>query len=839
MLGVAGSRKIWWFGALILLAVAGAIVGNAMTCGSGHDEPSATARGSADGRNAAVRQNTHPTSANAAEPEDPPGNLRLEGQVIDEQQQPVVGADVTLWPSERHAISDTSGSFAFDKLIKRRYQLAARKDDLYAGVSRVRLFETSEPVTLRMRLGAKLVVHVMEDRAPIEGALVILDDQARATSDRSGTATIGGVGPHFHHVEVTADGRAPARMSLMLGDDAGGIVDRTVTLHHGASLSGVVVGPDGKQVTDATVQVDAGEWSGRATSDGAGAWRFDALGAGKVSLSATSKALGPAPDVEIELDGVTPRRDIVVHVAVDAQLIGTVTDASGTPIAGATVIASDSTRRPYPNRSGTDGRFEFLGIKAGTYELVARTDSQASPSTHVTIANDQRAEAKLVVQDSGIAGTVVDAKGTPIPEARVSAMPDGRVSMANFSNDITDSRGHFNLGGLEPGDYRLDASWPNQTDRRVGAGEHVKAGNRNVKLVLETPATVTGRVLLDGSPVTSYGLLLTDHPEFSSNGAPSGIHAADGRFTLRGIQSGRWGIVLIAPGTARKTIDDIKIEQGKTTDLGNIALSHGQRISGHVRDSAGSLVAGATVTFGLMVSGLDAGPLERSFRGQFQTTTNEAGGYAFDGIAPLGNPRADQISAAHPDRGASPPSSVPVGDGVVDLVLAATGGIDGTVEGSAESLGIVNASTTSDRGGRLTARVDRSGAFHFDGLPAGDYTLSMFPLPGRTGPAPASVTVVANQRAKAKLVVPNGNVTLIVKISGGTCTGVMLMPPGDGPFRWGDYRGFASCSGDTAEFDGVEPGSYRVCAGAVNCTPVTVLPAPEKQTVQVQNGSGH
>ncbi len=33
MLGVAGSRKIWWFGALTLLAGAGAIVGNAMTCG--------------------------------------------------------------------------------------------------------------------------------------------------------------------------------------------------------------------------------------------------------------------------------------------------------------------------------------------------------------------------------------------------------------------------------------------------------------------------------------------------------------------------------------------------------------------------------------------------------------------------------------------------------------------------------------------------------------------------------------------------------------------------------------------------------------------------------------
>ena len=261
-------------------------------------------------------------------------------------------------------------------------------------------------------------------------------------------------------------------------------------------------------------------WRGEATSEQTGAWHVAALAKGKYALRASSKTYGPAPDMLIEVDGMTAQRDLVVRMAYDAQLVGTVVDHDGHPVAGATVNASASVTQSSDAPTGADGRFEMLGIKAGTYDLVARIGAQASPATRVTIADDERVEVKLVTQDSSIAGIVVDAKGEPVAEARVTAAPT-RDSVASFSDDTTDSHGRFDLGGLEPGEYRVTATWPDQEERRLGAGQSVSTGNRNVKIVLETPATLTGRVLLDGTPMPYYGMLLTETSSIRSSALPA------------------------------------------------------------------------------------------------------------------------------------------------------------------------------------------------------------------------------------------------------------------------------------------------------------------------------
>jgi hypothetical protein len=186
------------------------------------------------------------------------------------------------------------------------------------------------------------------------------------------------------------------------------------------------------------------------------------------------------------------------------------------------------------------------------------------------------------------------------------------------------------------------------------------------------------------------------------------------------------------------------------------------------------------------------------------------------------------MSASHPDRGSSLPSLIPDHDATIDLVLVASGGIDGIVEGFSEQLGIVFANGVAE--GR-SAEVDPSGEFHLDGLPAGEYTLSMPPLPGRTAPASVNVTVVANQRAKAKLVMPKGTVRLIVNVSGDGCAGVSLSAQGDSSSAVSG--GLASCSKGRAEFDRVEPGSYRACADQTHCVPVTVGATPDTQTIEI------
>ena len=59
--------------------------------------------------------------------DDPKGALRLEGQVVDQDDKPVAGATVTLSSNPpRTAKSEEDGGFAFDALVARPYTLTAR-----------------------------------------------------------------------------------------------------------------------------------------------------------------------------------------------------------------------------------------------------------------------------------------------------------------------------------------------------------------------------------------------------------------------------------------------------------------------------------------------------------------------------------------------------------------------------------------------------------------------------------------------------------------------------------------------------------------------------------------
>jgi len=833
-----GRRSYLWLGLLAVAATA-AIAGTLMTCGTRREDPSARTALPSNGVTGVVWKGAAFVQPGEAPHGATEGTLRLEGQVIDEQQQPVAGAEVRLAPDDARVTSETDGSFAFEHLIERRYRLSARKDDLYAEMTSVRLDATSEPAILRMHRGATLIVNVVEDRAPVPGARVILDDATTVVSDAAGVAKLQGLGPNFHWVKVTADGRAPVATSLMLGEDPGDTIERTVTLHRGAAVGGMVLGPDGKHVPEATVEIEGlvDRWSERATTDGAGAWHVDALAAGKYQLHATSKTYGPAPDLTIELDGVTPRRDLMVRVDYDAQLVGTIVDGTGRPVEGAVAIASASITDSFHERTDANGRFELLGIKAATYDVFARKAGQASPSTRVTIANNERAEVRLVVQEASIAGSVVDSKGAPVAEARVKAMPGGRISMAGFADDVTDSHGHFDLGGLEPGEYVVSAAWPDQRDRRLGAGERIKTGTKDVRLVLAQPATLAGRVVLDGKPMPYYGMLLTEHPEWPFMGKPTGVRAPDGRFTIRGVTPGTWGLVLLGPGTALKTIAGLTIEDGKVTDLGEIAMAHGQRIIGHVRDSSNAAVPGARVEIGQPTPGLDDDHLQQWFRGEFETTTDATGGYRFDGISPLSGgskKRPAQISATHPERGASIATNLPDGDAAIDLVLVPSGGIDGVIEGFTDGVGMVSMRSPAEPAGRRSTQVNGAGEFRFDAIPPGPYTISMIALPGKPAPSPVSVTVVANQRVKATFVMPKSTISLVVKVLGGTCKGIMLTEPGNGPPDPEHAIGFQICAGGEAEFDGVPPGRYRACPDGQACAEVTVASSPAKQIAEIR-----
>lgn len=506
------------------------------------------------------------------------GSLRLEGRVIDEQGARMARVRVAL-DTDRYTASDDDGRFGFDDLAPGLYRLSARRDDLCADLTLVMLYEDRQPVDLIVSPGITLRVRVTDGASPVEGARVLMSKEFVGVTDGDGRAVVRGVGAHFQMFEVTADGYAPAFLSMWLATDPGGTIERTARLTRGALLGGVVVRPDGTVVPGAIVRIWGESWSGEATTDDSGAWQVDAVAEGTYRLLASSAMHAPAPALIVELDGRTPRANVTVSVTDGATLTGRVTDASGNAVAHPFIVMID-TKEEHPQgrtvRGDGSGGFVLLGVEPSTYKVFAHERRRASAETEVVLAEGDTSRLEFVLEHAAISGVVVDANGSPISGAEVRAF--GQL----LRGDVTDRQGRFDLGGFPRGEHQIQARWPNQQERASGASASITAGDTAVRLVLPASTTIVGRVLFDGAPMQHFGVLLTTCPQFPWIGRPLGVHDADGRFVLDGVTAGVWGIVVAGPGTAMHTISNVTIEEG-AVDVGEIHLTRGQLITGHVR----------------------------------------------------------------------------------------------------------------------------------------------------------------------------------------------------------------------------------------------------------------
>lgn len=783
-----------------------------------------------------------------AEPEGK-GTNRLEGQVIDEDEKPVEGAKIVLNQRSKNldALSEGDGSFAFVDLEEGQYMLVATKGELSSQPTTVKLTATSEPVTLRMMRGNSVRVRVIaaEDNAPIASAVVNDGMGHKGTTAGDGTVTLHGIAMQGVQLTASATGRGTVEDFFEVGS-GGAVQEVTLKLPRGAALSGTVIGPDGKLVADAHVYVTVIGRPARpserdAYTDASGAWKVEGLAAGKYELKAASEAFTETEPIVVELDGVHDRSGVVVRVETGAQLVGTVVDDKGKPVSGARVgITMESRRWSNSEKTDASGRFAFIGIPPGSYVVAANSATQSTTRQRVQCPDHQRVDILLRLADSSIAGIVVDSHGDPV--ADIELVAQSKDFDSSFRRDTSDSKGKFDFGGVPPGAYRVTARRPEQTDSYDHEGVTVQSGDRSVKIVVPGVTTITGRVLLDNKPVTLFGLVVSDRDEMHwRQSFPIVVRTADGRFKQRGVATGDRTLVIAGPGFARRLLD-VKIVEGRTVDLGDIKVDRGQRVSGHVTDARGAPVQGATVLVEQMAPVMigDPSPMMRALQGGAIATTGANGSYVLEGISPVPDTPApwngkevNRISASHPDRGTVPSRDLAPSESTVDLVLSATGGIDGTVEGPLSGHEQVWAQMENVHD-VVSARIENR-RFKFDKLPAGKYELTIARQNADGFRVPSmSVVLAANKKTSATFKLP-ASVTLAAHMASGTCDVLLLVEAGTTtpPSDPRSALGFAHCEGADAIVKGVVPGNYRACVAADRCVPVRVNATPERQTLEI------
>jgi hypothetical protein len=155
---------------------------------------------------------------------------------------------------------------------------------------------------------------------------------------------------------------------------------------------------------------------------------------------------------------------------------GRVLEPTGAPIAEADVSLVQFGQDPNPTnrwtaRTSGAGEFEFAGLPAGRYQLIASRVGYATRpfqssglfdlGRDLTLEDGQTLDGLdiLLPRAGAIRGRVVDDAGRPVAGAdvRPQARHDGRLVGVQRGSQ-TNSAGEYELAGLEPGQYYVEAS---------------------------------------------------------------------------------------------------------------------------------------------------------------------------------------------------------------------------------------------------------------------------------------------------------------------------------------------------------------------------------------------
>ncbi|HKE01886.1 MAG TPA: sigma-70 family RNA polymerase sigma factor [Planctomycetota bacterium] len=345
-------------------------------------------------------------------------------------------------------------------------------------------------------------------------------------SARWATVLGGAFDPHSDAAEPTVV--AAPKIAL-----AGHVVDASGAAVEGAGVSLIVPWGFRSRFRDALDFSVSRKWS--TTTDAQG--RFEIADAAFVA-GAQLRAAAPGLDDEWIPCPEVSRWDLVLTLrqpeARPGWLRGRVVDASGAPAAGAVVTTGGYD----PTTSGGDGRFD-LKVGLGARATITAAKPGHLPASFAISIDAQGSidpagpiELRLGDEPLSISGTVVDARGEPVPNARVW-IGDGTESVwfveaptletflsgGEESNAVgeADARGAFRIRGLLPRTYRVCV-----LDRRtlaVASRDEVQAGSTDVRVEIpdrELYARVAGRVeTRDGKPVAGAVVRLW-RPTFKS-----------------------------------------------------------------------------------------------------------------------------------------------------------------------------------------------------------------------------------------------------------------------------------------------------------------------------------
>ncbi|GMU01036.1 hypothetical protein KH5H1_51560 [Corallococcus caeni] len=498
----------------------------------------------------------------------------FQGRVTAPDQTPIPDARVTLvsrWHTRFFdATTDAEGHFVAGPLPQGRYAAFVTADGASSWFQpELESADGLDPVVLARTLPVAGQV-VSEEGTPVPGLQVLLEgDTATASVQRTTTDDAGRfrfTAPAVAHQLSTGSGGAFATL-----DVTPPMEHVQLRLQRGVMLEGSVRDDTGQPIPDARVETyreDGGPLAAEAdaVTDAAGRYRmgptrpgphtFRILAPHHLDLEVTAQKLQP---------GMAPL-DFTLRRAKSVE--GRVVDTSGAPLEGIRLELSgilgdwDDLLASGAQRSDAAGRFVLDVQRAGTARLLVEDPSFQSLTIDVRVPSRE----VVVVLDRGasVSGTVTDPRGLPLRDATVTLSKDGEDAEEFLPEEqprqaMTDEQGRFQLQGIAPGPYHLEAAIRGDL-MEVSVSQAIMfqgREHRDVSLRLEAGRERSG-IAVDGAgqPLADVAITaaLPDEEESRWGGSsdeevPPGLRTGpDGRFTLRGLVAPRYALWASLPG---------------------------------------------------------------------------------------------------------------------------------------------------------------------------------------------------------------------------------------------------------------------------------------------------
>lgn len=516
----------------------------------------------------------------------------IAGRVVDEQDQPVEGAQVRTDRSLHINLEDFDG---FVPSMRNAPGVRTDEDGLF-------LLTGLEEGQYTVRVTAPAFLPFKEDlvKTGTQNLLAVMQKggwmAGHVRDARTNTAI------HEFEIKVNTSGYSPARSTVLTGEEALKarpeleVADGAFVIEDlGNKAFGLAVSAKGyadEEVKDLSVVAGEGE-------------KLDielfkeSVVSGRLVTAAGEPAVGGTVFLQKPRGGVGQvgmRREIRLEASGDSLDFD--------PDAGASKKMA---------KSGEDGRFTLRGVKQGGYELTA-SHEEHTDALPLPVTVDLGEHVKDLVLSLGASGTiqgfVYDEQGKIKPGAKVRAKERGGHDFMGKMT-VADSEGHYSFKGLAPSEYQLmlvesgGGAMGGMVFMSMGSQEETPPGASNVSvkegevvsldLYEVAKGTLAGRVTELGEPVGGFTVKLFKQAQFMFMPSKTTQTSEDGTYNFKDVPPGDYTVRLDLKGMPEPLEHDVSLGAGGhgTRDF---ALPSG-RVSGTVTDRfTGDPVAGAAVT---------------------------------------------------------------------------------------------------------------------------------------------------------------------------------------------------------------------------------------------------